>query len=68
MTLVFDGITYNGNGAVITGEYGNIGYNFNMNRENNYSVTIDVNGGLTDKLSFSNYWNLKELSYIALNY
>lgn len=68
VTLVFNGITYNGCGAIITGEYGNIGYNFNMNRTNNYSITIDVNGELTDKLNFSNYWNLKELSYIALNY
>lgn len=68
VTLVFDGIVYSGSGAIVTGEYGNIIYDFSMDRTSNYSVTIDVNRTLTDTLSFSNYYNLKDLSYIALNY
>ena len=68
VTLVFDGITYGGSGAIISGENNDVRFNFNMDRTNNYSVTVDVNGTLTDSLSFSNYYNLKNLSYIALNY
>lgn len=68
VTLVFDGIVYSGNGAIITGENGAFPYNFLMNRSNGSSVTTNVNGNLSDTLSFSNYYNLKNLSYIALNY
>ena len=68
VTLVFDDIVYSGYGAIVTGENGGLPYNFCMNRSNGNFITIDVNGTLSDMLSFSNYYNLKDISYIVLNY
>lgn len=68
VTLVFDGITYSGYGAIITDENGGFPYNFSMNRSNGNFITIDINGTMSDTLIFSNYYNLKDISYIVLNY
>ena len=68
VTLVFDGVVYSGYGAITVDENGGFPYNFSMNRSKGNSITIDINGTMSDTLTFFNHYNLRNINYIALNY